>query len=168
MRRRSLLKLGAAAGLVLAAAGGGLALIRPAWQDGRLTPAGNDLFRAVAGAVLDGLLPADPHARTVALDAQLRDLNATLAGLPPSLQAEVAQLGAVLCSAPGRLALAGLADDWATASAASVAQALQQMRLSRLALRQQAYHALRDLSNAAWFAQPGHWASVGYPGPRVI
>lgn len=168
MQRRSLLKLGAGAGLVLAAAGGGFALLRPAWQQEQLTPAGQALFRAVASAVLDGLLPSDPDARALALDGQLRDLNTTLAGLPPGLQAEVAQLGAVLCSPPGRMALAGLTEDWADASPASVAGALQRMRLSRLALRQQAYHALRDLSNAAWFAQPGHWASVGYPGPRQI
>ena len=42
------------------------------------------------------------------------------------------------------------------------------MRLSTLALRQQAFHAMRDLINAAWFADPSTWAAIGYPGPRAV
>ena len=39
------------------------------------------------------------------------------------------------------------------------------MRASRIALRQQAYHALRDLTHAAYFADAATWARLGYPGP---
>lgn len=168
MQRRSLLKVGAATGLLLAAAGGGLALYRPAWQAGQLTPAGSALFRAVAEAVLAGLLPAEPTSRAQALAGHLKHLQDTLTGLPPALQAEVAQLGAVLCSPPGRLALAGLSAPWAQASVPEVQQALQQMRVSSMTLRQQTYHALRDLSNAAWFASEPNWSAIGYPGPQAV
>lgn len=168
MQRRSLLKLGAAAGLVLAVAGTGLALFRPGWQQGRLTPAGRDLFRAVAEAVLEGFLPSAPQARADALAAHLERLDLTLAGLPPALQAEVAQLTAVLCTPPARLALTGQPVSWEQASAAQVQQTLQRLRLSSLALRQQAYHALRDLTNAAWFADASAWQAIGYPGPRAL
>jgi hypothetical protein len=49
-----------------------------------------------------------------------------------------------------------------------VQSALQAMRSSRLELRQQAYHALRDLTNAAYFADAATWAALGYPGPRSL
>ncbi len=126
------------------------------------------MFRAVAAAVLDGLLPTEATQRTAALDAHLRHLQTTLAGLPSALQAEVAQLSAVLCSPPGRRALAGLSVDWEQAEVTQVQLALQDMRLSSMALRQQAYHALRDLSNAAWFADASSWPAIGYPGPQPI
>ena len=41
------------------------------------------------------------------------------------------------------------------------------MRESSLALRQQAFHALRDITNASYFADRSTWAAIGYPGPRV-
>ena len=56
------------------------------------------------------------------------------------------EFGHVLASAPGRWALAGLATDWADAPVADVRAALLDMRHSRLALRQQAYLALRELN----------------------
>jgi hypothetical protein len=42
------------------------------------------------------------------------------------------------------------------------------MRTSTLVLRQQAYHALRDLTNAAFYADAAAWAPMGYPGPREV
>jgi hypothetical protein len=42
------------------------------------------------------------------------------------------------------------------------------MRLSSLALKQQGYHALRDLTNAAYFSDPTAWQRMGYPGPSDI
>ena len=47
-------------------------------------------------------------------------------------------------------------------------QALQDMRTSGLAMRQQIYHALRDLTNAAYYADPKAWPMLGYPGPRAL
>jgi hypothetical protein len=153
---------------VLAVAGGGVALLKPGLVDGQMTPAARGVFRAVARGVLDGSLPTDPGARDAALEAHLKRLNDTLAAFPVPTQSELSQLLALLASAPGRHAIAGLRADWSAASAQEVQQALQDMRTSRLALRQQAYHALRDLTNAAYYADPAIWALMGYPGPRPV
>ena len=169
MNRRGLLKLGLAGTVVLAAAGGGAALmLQPGWHDGRLSPAARAMFRSVALAVLDSLVPTEPAARSAALDAWLQRLETTLSALAPATQAELAQICTLLPTAPGRLALAGLGRDWTEATTAEVQSALQALRTSRLAVRQQLFHALRDLSNAAWFADPGTWPAIGYPGPPSV
>lgn len=171
MHRRTWIKLGLVGGAVLALGGGTLALLRPAWSGSRLTPAGREFFGAVARAVLEGLLPDPqqaPQAHQAALAAHLDRLDATLAGLPPSLQGEIAQLAALLLHPLGRRTFAGLAEDWAQADTADVQRALQGLRESTVALRQQAYQALRDLTNGAYFADPTAWTYLGYPGPRPV
>jgi hypothetical protein len=168
MQRRTLLKLGLAGGAVLAVAGGGLALLRPGLVDGRLSTGGREVFAAVARAVLDGMLPTDPAARDASLVAHLGRLDATIAALPAAARRELSDLLGLLAAAPGRIAFAGLGQRWNEAGVAELQAALQSMRTSRLALRQQAFHALRDLTNAAYFADPSTWASIGYPGPRDL
>jgi hypothetical protein len=168
MQRRRLLQLGLGAAAVVALAGGGIALMRPGWIDGRLTAHGRELFSAVATAVLDGSLPAAGPARDAALQAHLQRLDGTIAAFPSFTQSEIAQLIALLASTPGRVVLAGLHTPWADASVAEIQAALQGMRISSLALRQQAYHALRDLTNAAFFSDPSTWALLGYPGPTDL
>lgn len=169
MQRRTLLRLGAGSAVVLALAGGSLALFERGLQrDGRLSGSAREVMRAVAGTVLDGLLPAAPPARQAALDAHLARLDATLAVFPAATRAELSQLFALLAAAPGRLALAGLRPSWEQATVGEISQALQSMRLSGVSLRQQAYHALRDLSNAAWFADRTSWSALGYDGPVAV
>lgn len=165
MQRRTLLKLGLGATLLLAAAGGAVVMMRPALSGGHLRAGVREVMRGVAVAVLDGVLPTEPAARQAALDAHLLRLDATIAAFPPSTQAELSQLLALLAAPPGRLALAGLSTDWPEASVAQIQSALQGMRVSSLALKRQAYHALRDLTNAAYFSDPSAWAHLGYPGP---
>jgi len=168
MQRRTLLKLGLGAATVLAVAGGGMALLRPGLVAGRMTPASRHVFRGVARGVLQGSLPADGATRDAMLEAHLQRLDDTLYAFPAPVQAELSQLLALLGSAPGRASLAGLHHDWSEASDAEIGEALQGMRTSSLALRQQAYHALRDLTNAAYYADPQIWALMGYPGPRAV
>ncbi|RPI00120.1 MAG: hypothetical protein EHM68_00020 [Lysobacterales bacterium] len=168
MKRRTVLAVGVGTGALLALAGGTLALLKPGLQGGRLSPAGRDLFAAVARAVLADLLPADAAAREQATQAHLQRLDATIAGVPPAVQAEIDELVSLLASAPGRLGLAGLGIDWAQASTDDVQATLQRLRTSSLALRQQIYHALRNLTNAAWFADAAAWPAIGYPGPRAV
>jgi hypothetical protein len=163
-----LLQVGAVSALLLGAAGTGLALWRPGLRQGGLTAAGREVMAAVALAVLGPLLPSEPTARESTLQGHLARLEATIAGLPPALQAEVGQLLSLLATSPARLALTGLADDWRDAPVAAVRAMLQDLRLSSLALRQQVYHALRDLTNAAYFADAAAWPAIGYPGPRVL
>lgn len=163
-----MLRVGLAGAGVLALAGSGVWMWRPAWQGTALTEAGQTLFVAVADAVLDGLLPADSGPRAASLQLWQADFTATVAALPPALQSEVHQLGALLASPPGRRFVVGLSADWGQASRAEVSAALQQMRLASSDLRQQAYHALRDLAAAAYFSNPERWPQLGYPGQLVL
>lgn len=165
MQRRTLLKLGLGTGVVLAVAGGGVALWQPGLRAGHLSEDSRTLMRAVARAVLDGALPADAVLREQVLDAHLQRLDAAVAAFPSATRAELSQLLALLSSAPGRVVLARLNTPWPQASVAELQHSLQAMRLSSLSLKQQAYHALRDLTNAAYFSDPSAWAHMGYPGP---
>ena len=167
MQRRKLLQIGAAASLTLIAVGGGLVLMRPGAPAAELNADSRALFTAVAQAVLDGALPPGA-ARSAALAAHIERVQQTIRGFPPEVQKELAQLLGILCTAPGRRLLAGLATPWDIATADEVQQSLQAMRTSRLATRQQVYHALRDITNGAYFSDPAAWPAIGYPGPREL
>jgi hypothetical protein len=168
MQRRTLLKLGLGATVLLAVAGGGLAMLKPGLAGGRLSASAKTVFAALAKAILYGSLPTDAAERQTAIAEHLQRLEGTLAGFPAATQAELSQLLALLSSTAGRVALAGLNSDWIDASVTDLQQALQGMRTSGLAMRQQIYHALRDLTNAAYYADPKAWSMLGYPGPRTL
>jgi hypothetical protein len=166
--RRTLLKLGVGSALALTVVGGGAWLWRPGLSSGRLTPPGRSVFRAVARVVLEGSLPLGVAARERAIDAHLVQLDAVIEDLPPATRSEIAQMLALLSVAPSRLWLTGLASDWDDAGLEEVEAALRRMRADPQVLRQQTYHALRDLSNAAFYAQSDHWPLMGYPGPTPV
>jgi hypothetical protein len=168
MQRRSLFKLGIASAAVLVLASGAASLLQSGFRDGLLTPSGREVFGAVGGAVLDKTLPIEPAAHAAAITAWLGRVDVLISALPAHTQAELSQLLALLASSAGRVTLAGLHSPWNKAAVADVQQALQGMRLSSLALRQQAYAALHDISAGAWFADSSTWAMLGYPGPLKI
>ncbi|MES2946218.1 MAG: hypothetical protein V4772_25390 [Pseudomonadota bacterium] len=165
MQRRTLLKLGFASAAVLAVAGGASALLQGGLERGVLSPAGREVFGAIGNAVLDKTLPAEAGARQIALNGLLSRIDALVQALPVHAQNELSQLLSILASSAGRRTLAGLSQPWAEAAIADVQQALEGMRLSRLALRQQAYAALHDIAAGAYFSDPSSWAVLGYPGP---
>lgn len=166
MHRRTLLKLGLGSAAALALVGGGIALVAPGLTaEGHLSEVGRSVMRGVARAVLDGVLPSERVPLDAALSAHLRRLDETLAAFPRATRHELSQLLALLAAPPGRLGFAGLRPAWEEASVEAIQHSLQTMRLSSLGLRQQAYHALRDLTNAAWFADPSAWPALGYDGP---
>ncbi len=168
LSRRRLLKLGLAGTTVLAIGGSAAWLWRPAWRNGRLTEAGRAVFRAVARAVLEGSLPHHEGALGAALDRHLMRLDEAIAGFPQATQAELGQLLGLLSIAPARQWLTGLDTEWSRASVGELEAALRRMRTSDHELRQQAYHALRDLTNAAFYAQPEQWPLMGYAGPSPV
>ncbi len=168
MQRRTLLKLGVATGAVLALAGGAVAFIKPGFERGELTAVGREVFRAIGLGVLDKTLPDAATSKNVALDGLLADIGVLIAALPAHAQAEVSQLLSILSTSAGRYGLAGLGTPWAEATATQVQTALQDMRLSSLAVRQQAYAALHDITAGAYFSKPDSWAMLGYPGPLKI
>lgn len=168
MKRRTLFKLGVASAALLALGGGAAALLQPGLQNGKLAGAGREVFRAVGRAVLQGSLPANDTAKQVALDGLLARIDALTLALPPHAQEELSQLLSLLASVPGRHLLAGLDRAWPTASDTDIQQALEGMRFSALALRQQAYAALHDITAAAYFTDVSTWPQLGYPGPLAI
>jgi len=157
MQRRKLLAVGVGTGVLLAAAGATLGLLRPARVEGRLGVESSEVMAAVATAVLEGLLPAEQAARAQQLQAHLGRLQATIAGFPPAMQAEVDELLGLLAHPAGRVALVGLRPAWGEATPQQLHAALSSLQSSTLALRQQVFHALRDLTNAAYFADAGSW-----------
>ncbi len=170
MKRRTILRLGAAGTATLFTLGWlHNSFSEPALLlEGRLQPAGRQLMEAVARAVLQGSLSADPARQTQQMAGHLERVSQTLAGFAPHAQAELAQLFAALAIAPGRLALAGMRSPWHEASTEAVSSSLQFMRQSSWAIRQQAYHALRDITNAAHYSDSDSWHLLGYPGPIAV
>jgi hypothetical protein len=168
MRRRSWIGLGLGASALLAVAGGPVAWHWPGVTPSGLSTAGARVMRTVAEAVLEGSLPVAPAEREAALGALLRRVDALVTALPPGARGELSQLMALLSGGTGRRLLAGLEADWPDASRAQVQQALESMRLSRVALRRQAYQALRDVATGAYFSDPSAWAFAGYPGPDTL
>lgn len=168
MQRRTLLKLSIASGAVLTLVGGAVATIKPGLDRGALTGVGLEVFRAIATGILDKTLPDEANRKIAALDALMLDINGLVSALPDHAQAELSQLLSILGTAAGRYALAGLQASWVTATVVEVQTALQGMRLSSLAVRQQAYAALHDITAGAYFSRPGNWAVLGYPGPLKI
>ena len=168
MQRRTLFKLGVASAAVLAVAGGAATWVQAGLREGRLTESGREVFRGVGRAVLEATLPSDLTTRQVALDGLLQRIDELTLALPPHAQEELSQLLSLLASAPGRHLMAGLSQPWSIASGDDVRHALQGMRLSSLALRQQAYAALHDITAAAYFTDPSTWQQLGYPGPLKI
>jgi hypothetical protein len=168
MQRRTWLKLSATSAALLALVGGVATLVQPGLDNGALTPTGKEVFRAVGRGILDKTLPEQPAQQLAALDQLLGRVEVLIAALPAHAQAEVSQLLSILGSAAGRRALAGLHTHWPEASVAQLQAALQDMRLSSLAVRQQAYAALHDITAGAYFSEPATWALLGYPGPLAF
>lgn len=153
---------------VLAIAGGAAALLSPGLSGGRLSAGGREVFRSIGRAILDETLPRSEVARRAALDGLLDRIDELTVALPPHAQAELSQLLSLLASTAGRRGLAGLSEPWSSATEAQIQLALQDMRLSSLMLRRQAYAALHDITAAAYFSDASTWAQLGYPGPVRI
>lgn len=168
MQRRTLLKLGVTSAAVLVVAGGAAALLQPGLEGGVLSSAGREVFAAVGRAVLDKSLPAEDGPRQIALNGLLSRVDTLVQALPPHAQSELSQLLSLLASTAGRRMLAGLGQPWPEASVTDIQQALQGMRLSTLALRQQAYAALHDITAGAYFSDEASWPLLGYPSPVEI
>jgi hypothetical protein len=169
MKRRTWLKLGLASTAVLVTAGVGVALTTaPGFAQGRLSDAGRSVAVALARGIVDERLPKADQDRQRALAAHVQRLEAAIANFPSAVRAEVSELFMILGTTPGRMGLAGLRNGWDVASAADVQQSLQAMRTSNVALRQQAYHALRDLTLGAYYADAATWQDMAYPGPVAV
>ena len=165
--RRRFLVAGIAGGAALAAAYW--------WRERRgsaaAPAAGADaeaVMAAIAPALLEGVLPAEPLARAAAVQETLAAIAAAIDDLPPAAQQELAQLFALLAFAPARIALARVNSAWPAATPAEVAGFLDRWRDSGWKLQRSAYDALHQLVFAAWYGNPRSWPAVGYDGPPVL
>ncbi|WP_338849448.1 hypothetical protein V8J88_10535 [Massilia sp. W12] len=164
--RRTFLKLGLAAGLVLAA-GGALYRSRNPSSFSRtpLDANADTVLRAIIPALLAGAIPAEGPARQAALESALKGVHLAVSGLPFHAQKEVGDLFGLLSLGLGRRLLGGLSNDWREAGVAEVSAMLQNWRNHRTQTLQTAYHALHDLVLGPWYGNPDNWAAIGYPGP---
>lgn len=167
--RRRFLAVGAASGALLAVAGWWS--LRPGGPAPGYRALGKDgvlVSRALIPAILEGALPAADPERETAIRHTLEALDRAIAGLSPAVQAEIAQLFALLGLAPGRWLLAGVRTRWADASPEEAAAFLRRWKEGRIDLMRAGYQALTQLVIAAWYGNPLSWAAIGYPGaPRL-
>jgi hypothetical protein len=164
--RRSFLKAGALAALVLAAGGGAYRLIHPPILKGFvLDGEARGALHAIVPAILAGVLPTEPQARAQAIASSIERLNETILGLPLATQQEVQDLFGLLALGPARRLLTGIPHGWLDAKDTEVSAWLQDWRTHRLGLLRTAYQALHDLVLGSWYSDPANWAAIGYPGP---
>jgi hypothetical protein len=164
--RRSFLKAGALAALVLAAGGGIYRYTHPPSSKGFVIDGeARDALHAVVPAILAGVLPTDAAARARAIQASTERVNQTILGLPLAAQQEVQDLFGLLALGPARRLLTGIPHGWAEATDTDINNWLQDWRTHRLGLLRTAYQALHDLVLGSWYSDPANWAAIGYPGP---
>lgn len=158
MNRRTLLGSGIAAGLLAAA---GLVYELQPETDA-------EIVRAIAPVLLNGALPENADERERAVTAVVRGFEVALAGLPPSVQREVAGVFTLLRFGPARMLATGVMQPWHSASHGEIERFLTSWRYNRIAKLRAAYDALHALTLAAWYGSEASWARIGYPGPPKI
>jgi hypothetical protein len=164
--RRSFLKAGALAALVLAAGGGIYRYSHPPAPKGFvLDGEARSALHAVVPAILAGVLPTEASARARAIAGATERVKQTILGLPLATQQEVQDLFGLLALGPARRLLTGIPHGWLDAKDAEVSAWLQDWRTHRLALLRTAYQALHDLVLGSWYSDAANWAAIGYPGP---
>lgn len=168
LHRRSLLKLGLASAVVLAVAGGAVALMQPGLENGKLTDDARLIFSRAGQTILSGTLPMDAGPNQIAINALLDRINTFIAGTPDHVQAELSQLLGLLGTTAGRWGVVGLSSSWHDATVPEMTTAFQAMRTSSVSLRVQAYQALHDIVSASYFSGQESWAVLGYPGQRPV
>lgn len=154
-RRTALLSIGAA--LFLGAAG--------SYRFLSLGDGDRETLAAIARVLLGEALPAEAASRSAALSRVVRGFDTAVAGLTPSVQAEVAQLLRLLKFPPTRALVAGVWVPWHEADDATISNFLNSWRHHRLLPLRSAYDALHQLVYAAWYGNPASWPALQYPGP---
>lgn len=133
-----------------------------------LDPQERAILAAIAPAMLGDALPRDPHANSAALVQLIEGFDTAVAGLSPSIQAELAQLFGLLRFPLTRMLATGIMVPWHLARPATVARFLMRWRYSGIAQLRSAYDALHQLSYGAWYGNSASWPGIHYPGPPVV
>ena len=167
--RRTLLKAGVA---------GGATLLLVRWLYTSPTPPqlprrqalgapARTILAAIIPVLLDGALPIGAE-RATARAETLAAVDETIAGLPPAIREELAELFSLLDFAPTRCLVAGVWSPWSEASSEAIAAFLARWRDSRFALLRSAYGALHQIVLGTWYATPRAWPATGYAGPPTL
>jgi hypothetical protein len=127
-----------------------------------LSPVALSISCAVAPVLLGVSLKSAEEQRAFA-----KAFEATVNTLPLATQREVADLFKLLSFGPARAAMTGLRTPWSKATPPAIEEALKRLRHSRITLMQSAYHALRELCAAAWYADSAHWGTMNYQPPVI-
>ncbi|WP_341708132.1 twin-arginine translocation pathway signal protein [Halopseudomonas sp.] len=171
LNRRSLLKLGLGAGLVLSTAGltatlSGCSTSAPAGNMAVLRESDLPLLAALFPAVI-GPHPAFSE-NSNATELAIAQLDRSLQFSSPFVQSEVLNLLGMLSLPLTRGPLTGIWGDLAKASPEQLEAFLLRWRDSRFDLLRKGHKSLLQLLHMAWYATPQSWAAVGYPGPPII
>ncbi|MCW8879729.1 MAG: hypothetical protein OQK51_21935 [Kangiellaceae bacterium] len=120
--------------------------------------------------VLSVLIPVILNGATDKIDLIkcLENIDGAIIRLPQKTQQELRQLFDLLGSVFGRLVIAGVWQNWQTATSNSLNEFLESWRNSSLDLLQQAYLGLHKLIIGSFYSEQSSWAAIGYPGPLSI
>jgi hypothetical protein len=169
MNRRKFLLMASTTAAVAIVAGGATVALKPVRDgQGRFTPEVADIWHRVGRVMLEGMWPDSPVAADAARLAWIARLEDTVSQLAPTSRAELERLLSLLRWSLPRRWLLELNGDWATSTDEAIRTAFERTSRADTPLRQQAFSALRDLSLAAFYADPSNWTAIGYPGPNAI
>ncbi len=132
-----------------------------------LSPAGEEILRAITPIVLAGLLPAVGPVRESALETGLASIDEYIAHLSSPLQGEVRDLFGTLDLWPVRLLLTRSFLRWGDVPPEGIESFLLSARRSRIFLLRRIYAFLQSLVVLSFFDQRLAWKNVGYPGPPI-
>ncbi len=122
------------------------------------------LLAALIPALLTPMLPENGAEREQAIAQTIQDMDTALYFMGPPNQAEFRQLFDLLHFTPTRLSVARVTSSWENVSQEQAEAFLQRWRNSGFAIFNNAYLGLVQVTNAAWFGNPDHYAQMGYPG----
>jgi hypothetical protein len=165
-KRRWFLKTALAVTAAVGAVGAGVWWHR-GFDQGKLTPDGKSVFRAMARGILGNMLPTGPE-REAILDQHMSALEHLINTLPKAKRDQISLLAGALANAPTRYLAAGRWASWDTASDDEVREILHRLQQAGNIGQNMVYAATRALTALTFFSIPDQWSRAGYPGPMAL
>jgi TAT (twin-arginine translocation) pathway signal sequence len=165
-KRRWFLKTALAVTAAAGAVGGGVWWHR-GFDQGRLTPEGIAVFRAMARGILGGMLPTGAE-REAILDQHVAAIEHLINTLPKAKRDQISLLAGALSNAPTRYLAVGRWSSWEDASDDDIRAVLLHLQASDNMVQNMVYAATRALTGLTFFSIPDQWSLAGYPGPMAL
>lgn len=139
----------------------------PAIADGYrvLRPQDIPMLEKMLPAAIGSDLPGEPAARAAAIRLAVKSWDQLLYDTSPSIRAAFIPLLDLLTMGLSRGPLFGVWKSWSDASDAEALAALDNWASSDTGFMRGAYNGFSTLASMAWYLDPAHGASSGYPGP---